>query len=451
MLRKIFIKNPVLLEANMQEIPQFLAACGIFGELHKFLMNDQNILSPCAKNSLIPQILNAFTHQKYSEEKEAHIVDLVILSCNKGASTNMPVGYERYDCLQVAIRNNWKFIAQTLLARSKAPHYSHGIEYSVVEYAANFNMPLLLELFAESLELFSQDEILQFYASTARFAELGACLLGQDISLSEYTKSHIIFDIIIISLCNNSWRKPLVQMECEAIEIIRLAVAKGAYIDAHQNQYSKITPLMVAAERGIDSLFFSLIECGADLYARDSRKFYAFNYALGSGHEKLCMDIMDKYPNVLDYQDIPSLIQFTARLASYDLCKKIIEFNGNKLPLELKESIIFDIIYGVSTAALEEKATLLISDMHAIGAKINIQKADTGVTPLMCSVEKKFKNITKFLVEHHADLDAKNNEGCTVHSYASPEIMQWIIDNQALHLIGNQAKIEGLNDQILST
>ena len=412
LLCKILSEEQVLAEKYSEETPQLLAACGLFDSLQKVLADESLSLSEDSKVNIIAHLLKAFIYQKsrYSQDNIAQIIQSCIM---KGADCNAIVE-QNQTCLQFAIQNDWGMVVATLLSNGAKLYDYDGREMSFALYAFGFNKSLLLQIFEEHKHLFSEEDLIQFYALNGRFGDLRAILKAP---LSEFVKETLIFSII----------KSLTKLgkEEEVTDIIKFSVEMGANPDAVQNPISLVTILMHAAENAYNKVCFALIECGADVSTKDFRNCDLLDYALSRKNEQLSIDLINQYPNLLSNKNLEIFLRRAFVESCYDLCQTIL--SKVQSIEKVKDTIILDMLHCHIQPQQEELVTTLLQQVVDMGANIDAQRG-RNATPLMLAVGKNLLGITKCLLENGAKLDIKNNIGCPASIYIRSSEMKNLMD-----------------------
>jgi ankyrin repeat protein len=417
LMYKILSEERVLADKYSEEIPQLLAACGLFDSLAKVLDSDSLLFSEDSKANIIAHLLKAFIYHK-SRYSQDNITEIIQGCIKKGADHNAVVE-QNQTCLQFAIQNDWGMVATTLLFHGAKLYDCYGQEMSFAIYAFDFNKSLLSQIFEEYRHLFSEEDLIQFYALNGRFQDLRAILKSP---LSEFVKETLIFSIIK-SL-------PKLAKEEEVVDIIKFSVEMGANPDAVKNSISLVTILMHAAENAYNKVCFTLIECGADVSAKDFRNCDLLDHALSRKNEQFSIDLINRCPNLLINKNLEIFLRRAFAESCYDLCQIIL--SKVQSIEKVKDTIILDILSHSHIQPQQEAlVTSLLQRVIDIGANIEAQR-DKNTTPLMIAVERNLLGITKCLLENGAKLDAKNNIGCSASIYIHSMEMKHLMDEYSV-------------------
>jgi ankyrin repeat protein len=437
LLRKILSEEQVLVDKYSEEIPQLLAACGLFDNLTKVLGRESLLFSEDSKANIIAHVLKAFIYQKstYCHGKIAKIIESCIM---KGADCNAIVE-QNQTCLQFAIQNDWIMVVTTLLSHGAKLYDYDGQEMSFATYAFGFNKSLLLQIFEEHKHLFSEEDLIQFYALNGRFEDLRAIL---KVPLSEFVKETLIFSIIK-SL-------PKLSKEEEVADIIKFSIEMGASPDAIQNPISLVTILMHAAENAHNKVCFTLIECGADVGAKDFRNCDLLDHALSRRNEQLSIDLINRYPNLLINKNLEIFLRRAFIESCYDLCQMIL--SKVRSIEKVKDTITLDILsYSYIQPEQEILVTSLLQQVIDMGANVDAQRG-ANATPLMLAVGRNLLGITKCLLENGANLHIKNNIGLSSAAYIHSLEMKHLMDEYYIQhsYNGNSLEYSGNINQCMS-
>ncbi|MDQ6630172.1 MAG: ankyrin repeat domain-containing protein, partial [Verrucomicrobiota bacterium] len=177
--------------------------------------------------------------------------------------------------------------------------------------------------------------------------------------------------------------------------VAEFLLANGADVNRKSNNK---TPLHLAVENGDKSMVEFLIAHGADLEAKDGTGATALHIAAQRGFKTIAEILLKNKANVQARNSQP---------------------NGGKTPLHM-----------AAQAGHKAVAELLLAN----GADVNV-KDNFNSTPLISAVLSKNLEMTKFLIDRKADLNAINKEGYAALHYAvrdgqSP-LVQLLLQNGA--------------------
>ncbi|MBK8800901.1 MAG: ankyrin repeat domain-containing protein [Fibrobacteres bacterium] len=211
-------------------------------------------------------------------------------------------------------------------------------------------------------------------------------------------------------------------------------VKKGGRVDVRTNQ--GLTPLMVAAQKGMALNMRVLLKSKADLSLRDIQGRSALHHAIESKCGE-CVDLLLDNGASAKVQDRNRLTPVTQAILASDtsLARRLIAKGGRCIDARALHAFVADMKTDFGTAqfvlnrckGLDLGQTLLQAAAHGnmdlarelISRKANVNARDeTGRTPLMLNgYGDNRQAIRELLEENGAKLNARDNEGNTAESY----------------------------------
>ncbi|WP_264705551.1 ankyrin repeat domain-containing protein [Wolbachia endosymbiont (group A) of Gymnosoma rotundatum] len=219
------------------------------------------------------------------------------------------------------------------------------------------------------------------------------------------------------------------------LDIVKCLVFKGANVNAKNIDCR--TPLHFAADNGNLSVIKYLIRKGADINAEDEYANIPLYFAIRNRKLEIVKYLVDKTDINNKYND--TLLHLAVCSGELDVAKYLVsrgvDINAKSkfLPLHLSSLRGLDIVgYFFKKAASAEGGYYETPLHYAVfhgnleiteyliekGADVNARNRNSN-TPLHLAIMKGKIDVVKVLLKHNADVNAKNNEGKTALHYAT--------------------------------
>ena len=191
------------------------------------------------------------------------------------------------------------------------------------------------------------------------------------------------------------------------LKVVEALLCKGADIDVEDEDHC--TPLMLAAGNDIS---LCLIDRGADVKKKDSRKRTALHYASVRGNLKVVKALLSKGAEIdVEEEDRCTPLMWAAGRGHMDVSLYLINHGGD---IDKKD--------GDKRTALHyacERGDLnVVKALLSKGAEIDVEDGDR-CTPLMWAAGRRHIDILLYLIDHSADVNKKDGRKRTVLHYAS--------------------------------
>ncbi|KAE8441914.1 hypothetical protein EG329_004172 [Mollisiaceae sp. DMI_Dod_QoI] len=206
--------------------------------------------------------------------------------------------------------------------------------------------------------------------------------------------------------------------ETSSREIVSLLYGHGA--DLNQLSVGGATPLINALRREGEvgqMMALHLLGLGASFDLKGFWKKAPIHWAAELGLEVVVTDILERGGdrNILDEHG-SSPIHFAA-MSGHINCLRILACDGTDLEISDKSS--YTALWKAVTNNKDEVAAEMIHILHAAGASIERRENTYDKTPLIWAAEKGLKHIVQALLEHAADIAARDEFGMTAVHYAA--------------------------------
>ena len=199
------------------------------------------------------------------------------------------------------------------------------------------------------------------------------------------------------------------------VEVVKFLLDRGADVRATDEQGDTVLLRAISAFRGSTDIVQTLLAKGVPLDVQNKKGTSALMIAAGNGNENLLALLLDKGPdlNLKDNEDATAL-DYAVRDGQIKIAK-ILFAKSARSKHEYSES---DLIVAVSNGALLSAVTRNnlneVKTLLGSGASIETRSRHNQ-TPLMLAVEYGYggDEVTNYLIEKGADLNAVNSEGNT--------------------------------------
>lgn len=191
-------------------------------------------------------------------------------------------------------------------------------------------------------------------------------------------------------------------------------------------------PLHVAARLGQPELVIALLEAGADIELSGYGGAHPLHAATLAGQKKIVSILLDRGARVdaLDNVGRTPLLTFVSGETADTGSLKLLLAAGADPNLVDAPSHLYALDYAAMLGRLDEIVLLV-----AAGADVNVKDSLYGKSPLHyatgCDVLHGGQEVVKFLIDHGADVNAKDYAGLTPLAYAT----QFAPNNGLLHEI----------------
>mmetsp|Transcript_27117 Transcript_27117/g.38869 ORF Transcript_27117/g.38869 Transcript_27117/m.38869 type:complete len:938 (-) Transcript_27117:892-3705(-) len=197
----------------------------------------------------------------------------------------------------------------------------------------------------------------------------------------------------------------------DSVEIVKILLEKGA--DINKQHANGGTALLEASAVGAKGTVALLLESGAVYKTGDDDNITPIMTASSQGHTEIVQMLIEKLKadgmtdkELIDYLNVPSHsggtpVMFAAHFGSYNVTKYFIE-----LGVEIN-------MHAQATPAYLEKYAKQIADGQIDTKDPNYEPHVDGVTALTVATQKGHLEVVKLLLEHGADVQAKDDEDRT--------------------------------------
>lgn len=176
--------------------------------------------------------------------------------------------------------------------------------------------------------------------------------------------------------------------------------------------YDGVTPLMLYARFGQDKGFFSLVEKGADVRAKDNTGRNLLMYAAEGGNEKIMDYLLYKGVSVSQRDDLGRTAVMYAAGAGQDEAFMFLRDRGAVLNDQDEQGKT------VVMYAAEKSSPEVIHALLARGESLNVTDKD-GKSVVMYAAENGNMEVLKELLDRGVDFDEADKDGMTALGYAA--------------------------------